>query len=222
MKIIRQKAFSESKRIADEYDFKDEEWAENTKKEAARNKIRDQEMKKLTPREQKIARYIYQDVDNAGNRQFEKNQNKSRAIGAGIGTALGAVTSIAVARKMKGKGKIPAAAFYSPIIGAATGALVANKATEKKNRRVAEKIWEKGDKEQLDYITSNKKKKRDFINSYTPIENRVDRKSDYSASPKKYKGPSLEERAKREEELEAKFVKSLKNKKKENDNSKKK
>lgn len=221
MKILR-KLFSKApERIADRYNFNDKEWEENTKKEQELIKLRNKKMKNLNKHERKIAEEIYQDVDDAGNKAYEKNQNKSRAIGAIIGTAAGAGVTAIMAKKAKGKGMVSPIAFYTPAAGLAGGMMIGDALTKKKNRRIAEKIWEKGDKEQMNYITANKKKKAAIVESYTPIGHRIDKNGDDIEPKKKYNGPSLEERVKEREdhekrlkELKKEFIKSLKEKSK--------
>lgn len=220
MKILR-KLFSKApERIADKNNFNDKEWEENTKKEQELIKLRNKKMKNLNKHERKIAEEIYQDVDDAGNKIYEKNQNKSRAIGAVIGTAAGAGVTAIMAKKARGRGMVSPIAFYTPVAGFAGGMMIGDALTKKKNRRIAEKIWEKGDKEQMNYITANKKKKAAMVESYTPIEHRIDKNGDDIEPKKKYKGPSLEERVKEREdhekrlkELKKEFIKSLKKKK---------
>lgn len=221
MKILRKLFSKDPERIVDKYNFNDEEWEENAKKEQELIKLRNKKMKNLNKHERKIAEEIYQDVDDAGNKFYEKNQNKSRAIGAIIGTAAGAGVTAIMAKKAKEKGMISPVAFYTPVAGFAGGMMIGDALTKKKNRRIAEKIWEKGDKEQMDYITANKKKKAAIVESYTPIEHRIDKNGDDIEPKKKYNGPSLEERVKEREdhekrlkELKKEFIKSLKEKSK--------
>lgn len=183
----------------------DEEWSNNTIAEQERNKVRDAKLKKLNLHDRVVAETMWDDTDSAGRERYGRNQAVSGIVGGTIGYAVGSRAGKAIGKSTAGK-----------IGGVLVGRSVARFATNKKNRRIAEKIWDQGDKEQMDYIEANAKKKKQLEKEYKPIGWRVDRKGRYLENPYPYSGASLESRVKAriKEELEQNERPTNKNKKK--------
>lgn len=172
----------------------DNEWVVNTMAELERNKIRDKKLKKLNLHDRMVAQTMWDDTDEAGRARYRRNQAVSGLVGGLVGGGLGNVAAN-VAGVNGGRKKLAAT-----VGGALVGRGAARHMTHKKNRRIMEKIWDKGDKEQMDYIEADSKKKKQLEKDYKPIGWRVDRKGEYwkekGQEDVPYNGESLSDRVK--------------------------
>lgn len=172
----------------------DKEWVDNTMAELERNKIRDKKLKKLNLHDRMVAQTMWDDTDEAGRARYRRNQAVSGLVGGLVGGGLGNVAAN-VAGTNGGRKKLAAT-----VGGALVGRGAARLMTNKKNRRIMEKIWDKGDKEQMDYIEADSKKKKQLEKDYKPIGWRVDRKGEYwkekGQEDVPYYGESLSDRVK--------------------------
>ncbi len=148
---------------------------EYIERENERIKERRELLKKATPREEAQNAIMWHDTDVAGRQQYKRNQRLSGIVGAAAGAATGAAVGQLGSAKKLGKGK------KALIItgGVITGNTIAKRITHRKNEKVRDEIWEKGDKEALDYLKSTPKEKRKIEKDYIPIGNRTDRKGNY-------------------------------------------
>jgi hypothetical protein len=182
MIILRQKEFRAG-------EHGDKEWEKNKKEEIERNKERDELLKKSSDRERAQANIMFDDTDTAGRERFIRNQIKSGAIGLGTGYIAGRVINSKLI-KPGSNWKKNAIVAGSAIIGSK----VAKGITRRKNVRTMEEIWNKGDKEVMDYLKSSKEDKRKKEKDYSPIGWRVDKKGNYRETPIPYNKEHNEER----------------------------
>ncbi len=181
MIILRQKEFRAG--VAG-----DEEWEKNKKEELERNKERDKLLEKASDRERAQAQIMFDDTDSAGRERFRRNQFKSGLLGLGTGYVAGKVIN----NKRVGSGKDPKRAI---VIGSAfIGNQIGKGITRRKDVRTMEEIWNKGDKEVIDYLKSSKKDRRKKEKDYVPIGWRVDKKGNYLKDPIPYDKEQNEER----------------------------
>lgn len=149
---------------------------EYIKREEERNKERDELLKKTTPRTQAQAELMFEDTDNAGESRYRRNQVKSGLVGAGIG-AIGGKLAKENVKKLAESNKVSSRAA---VLGAAfVGDKVAKAVTHRRNEKIKDEIFEKGDKEQLNYLKSSPKEQRKIEKDYIPIGWRVDKKGNY-------------------------------------------
>ncbi len=169
---LLERAFCEGYEYA-QREFSKKSHKEYIEREKERNKERDELLKKTTPREEAQASIMFEDTDSAGKGRYARNQMKSGLVGAAAGAIGGAVA----------KNKVKKLANTKKGLVIAGGAYVGNKiakiATHKRNEKIKDEIWEKGDKEQLNYLKSKPKDKRKIEKDYIPIGWRVDKKGNY-------------------------------------------
>lgn len=147
---------------------------EYIEREAERLKEKRELLKKTTPREDAQTEIMWRDTDSAGINRYTKNQIKSGLIGGAAGAIGGGILGSQKKLKMNG-GKKAITIAGSAIVGNK----LAKAMTHRKNERIKDEIWEKGDKESLEYLKSAPKKKRELEKNYIPIEKRVDKKGNY-------------------------------------------
>lgn len=198
MILLRQKEFRAG-------EHGDKEWEKNKKEEIERNKERDELLKKASDRERAQANIMFDDTDSAGRARFARNQLKSSALGAGSGYVAGRVIN----NRLKKAGKDPKRIVV--IGGALVGSEVGSRITRRKNVRTMEEIWNKGDKEVMDYLKSSEKDKRKKEKNYTPIGWRVDKKGNYRKTPIPYNKEHNEERIEvyKDREKVARYINKL-------------
>jgi len=198
MIILRQKEFRAG-------EHGDKEWEKNKKEEIERNKERDELLDKSSNRERAQANIMFDDTDSAGRERFARNQLKSSILGAGSGYIAGRIIN----NRLKKAGKDPKRMIA--IGGAIVGSEIGSRITRRKNVRTMEEIWNKGDKEVMDYLKASKEDKRKKEKDYSPIGWRVDKKGNYLETPIPYNKEHNEERieAYKDREKVRKYMENL-------------
>lgn len=140
----------------------------NIEEEKQRAAEREKYIKKLPKEDQEHAERMWQDTHKAGRAAEASSDMRHSLIGTVVGWQAGKAISKKLSEKVKQEA-VPKAKTSHKIAGAIIGAELANHALARRAGKRAERVWDEGDKEILDFVKADKKTRKKMKKEYTPI-----------------------------------------------------
>lgn len=140
----------------------------NIEEEKQRAAEREKYIKNLPKEDQEHAERMWRDTHNAGRAAEVSSDMRHSLIGTVGGWHAGKAISEKLSEKVK-KEVVPKSKVRHKVVGAIIGAELANHALARRAGRRAERIWDEGDQEILDFVKADKKTRKKMKKEYTPI-----------------------------------------------------